>query len=32
MRGDRVKQLRKLKGWKQDELGEAVGLKRPLYH
>ncbi|HHX9918346.1 TPA: helix-turn-helix domain-containing protein [Bacillus cereus] len=28
MRGDRVKQLRKSKGWTQGELGEAVGLKK----
>ncbi|EEL73397.1 helix-turn-helix transcriptional regulator [Bacillus cereus] len=28
MRGDRVKQLRKSKGWTQGELGDAVGLKK----
>ena len=28
MRGERVKALRKMKGWTQDELGAAVGLKK----
>ncbi|MES9782472.1 helix-turn-helix transcriptional regulator, partial [Bacillus thuringiensis] len=28
MRGERVKTLRKMKGWTQDELGAAVGLKK----
>ncbi|PGM92272.1 MULTISPECIES: helix-turn-helix domain-containing protein [Bacillus cereus group] len=28
MRGERIKQLRKARGWTQDDLGEAVGFKK----